>query len=175
MLVHSNINHLSGKPHSVSTVIYTTGFIQFRDVSMLADRFNRRVLLISIQIIASGSFVSDPVCWACLLTEPGHDVLFKPALWSLFVFLLEGFDGVEAAGGVDLTVAGVFWRVVEETLNADKGKVSKNSTNLRASRTFQGSLLKVFILPSEWLQIALTLRPLTSLSLAAFCAGNGSL
>lgn len=58
------------------------------------------------------------------------------------MFLLEGFDGVEAAGGVDLTVAGVFWRVEEETLSADKGKVSKNSTNLRALRTFQGSLIK---------------------------------
>lgn len=39
------------------------------------------------------------------------------------VFLLEGFDGVEAAGGADLAVAGVFCGVEEEMLSADKGKI----------------------------------------------------
>lgn len=96
--------------------------------------------------IISIFLLSDQTCTEC-------------ALQSLFVFLLEGFDGVEAAGGVDLTVAGVFCGV-EQTLSSDKGKVIKKERKKKYKkpacflRTFQGSLLKVFISPSEWLQIA---------------------
>lgn len=42
----------------------------------------------------------------------------------LFVFLLEGFDGVEAAGGADLNVAGAFCSE-EKTFHSDKDKVIK--------------------------------------------------
>lgn len=45
------------------------------------------------------------------------------------MFLLEGFDGVEAAGAADLSVAGVFCGVEEETLSADKGKTCTLSQN----------------------------------------------
>ncbi len=64
------------------------------------------------------------------------------------MFLLEGFDGMEAAGGVDLAVAGVFCGL-EQTLSSDKGKVIKKLKKPASFLgTFQGSLLKVFISPS---------------------------
>lgn len=71
------------------------------------------------------------------------------------MFLLEGFDGVEAAGAADLCVAGV----EEETLSAAKGKTCTLSKFPVRNGFFQ-----------QRLQSPPTLRPLASVSLDAFCA-----
>lgn len=54
------------------------------------------------------------------------DTHSKDVVYSLFVFLLKGFDGIEAAGGADLDVAGVF-SSEEKTFWSDKDIVIKKN------------------------------------------------
>lgn len=92
------------------------------------------------------------------------------------MFLLQGFNGVEASGGVDPAVAGVFCGAEPEpTLSSDKDKVAEEEeekkTESKETCIFSGNFPR-FLVKSVY--VALTLRRLTSSSLAAVCAENGS-